>query len=149
MRILAILAACFVSSICYADSSVRISFESGYRIGGPPTQATIFVSRGMAAISDANSVSAFDRYFAQIRGVLEAAHAPSVWAPAPAIHADKVRIEVALESRKYTLVVGYGDLGPEISLRPPPVDKRMLAVLKDILRLTNAFLVQQIENGGK
>jgi hypothetical protein len=53
-----------------------------------------------------------------------------------AIHADTVKIEIALGERKYRFQVGYGARGPEISLDPSESDRRHLAMVRQILRLT-------------
>ena len=141
MRYLVFTIIAFVATVADADDSIRITFASGYPMPGSSTETSnVYITRESGDYAEPSRKSEIDSYFELLRKTLDEAKTPAVWEPAPAMHADTVRVEIVLGSRKHVLAASYGAQGPEIYLDASAFDRRQLAAIKDILRLTTESL---------
>jgi hypothetical protein len=137
MRHLGFLLLTLVLSTAQADDSVRITYVSGYSLPGASDEhSEILVSRKSYGPTKAPRRSDIDTYFDAVRNVLDSARALPVWEAVPPLHADEVRVEILLGTRKHTFSAGYGAKGPVIHLDASESDQRHLEALRAILRLT-------------
>jgi hypothetical protein len=136
MRLLILAMVMCGASAAQANDSLRVTYLTGYPAPGASSESSeIFISRGSDEPSSSSNEE-IDRFFRVIRDTLDSTKAANIWEPMTAIHADTVKIEIALGERKYRFQVGYGARGPEISLDPSESDRRHLAMVRQILRLT-------------
>src|SRR5438477_6649826 len=136
-RSLIFTVALVLATAASADDSIRITYQTDYPIPRYSSERSqIFISRDSSEIPTKPFQRNVDEYFSAIRKTLDASKVAPLWEPPRAIHADFVRVEIVLGQRKHTLVAGYGQHGPQISLEPSAADRRHLEALKTILRLT-------------
>jgi hypothetical protein len=136
-------------SCAQADDSIRISYFTDYPMPGASSeQSQIYVSRTSSEEIKRQYAQDIDNYFSSVRAILDGAKAVTVWEPVRAIHADFVKIEISLGSRRHSFQVGYGSNGPQISLDPSELDRRHLEVVRAILRLTTDRMSNHLLKGG-
>jgi hypothetical protein len=80
-------------------------------------------------------VAEIDDFFAAIRQALDTVNMPSSWNDVPGIHMDRVKVEIQLDEKHYSLSADYGSTGvPFIIDEPPELRQRRIAI-QDVLEL--------------
>jgi len=136
MRYLAFLILGFSLTVANANDSVRVVYSSFSDT--PPhsdIKAETFISRSLVEGVPPRATSSTDRYFEEMRTILDRAKTPDTWG-APPIHTPFVTVTIVLGDRKHVLFASYADNGPELWLNPRAEDKKQFDALNEMLHLT-------------
>jgi len=120
----------------YCDDSIRIRFESGECVLCSSEKSEIYVSRATYAGSN---VVEIDKFFASIREALRRVDMPPSWSLVPAIHSDRVAVDISLDGIRYSLSAGYWGTRIAEQLEESEENRRRREALGKVLQQTAEY----------